>query len=402
LRPTRPVRRWAAWPAGADRRVPRRLPLFLALFLAACGPGAGTGAPADGAAAPQASAAAEAAQVVGVEPQPGDTALQVPQGVEPLVIHFLDVGQGDAVLIRSPSGQNVLYDGGDRGVDVLGMVRRLGVERLDLVIASHNHADHIGGLPPVIRALRPRFAIDNGVPHTTRSYEQLLEAIEASGAQLLEPERRTIRLGEAEIEVVPPPGQSGWGHNNNSVGLRVRFGEFHASMFGDAEERQFAWLLENHRDLLGPVHVHKASHHASRNGDTPEAIRLLRPQVVVIGLADGNTYGHPHREALALYRSVDARIFRTDQHGAVRFEAYPDGQFRVTTERGAPADCVDINRAPPQQLTRVLHVDAERADQIVRLRGERPFRSVGELTRVHGIGAARAGEIAAQGLACVP
>jgi competence protein ComEC len=77
------------------------------------------------------------------------------------------------------------------------------------------------------------------------------------------------------------------------------------------------------------VHVHKASHRGSRNGDTPEAIRALGPEVVVIGLAAGNTYGHPHEEALALYRSVGATVYRTDRHGQVTVEAHRSGEYRV-------------------------------------------------------------------------
>lgn len=89
------------------------------------------------------------------------------QGLE---LHFIDVGQGDSVFIRSPSGQSALYDGGDRGTAALDYLRSIGVESLDLVIASHAHADHIGGLASVVRAYRPRFFMDNGIPHTTRTY----------------------------------------------------------------------------------------------------------------------------------------------------------------------------------------------------------------------------------------
>lgn len=96
----------------------------------------------------------------------GATFLAPPlQGQEFLRIHFLDVGQGDAVLVQSPTGQNVLYDAGPPGADIVGHLRRLGVESLDLAIASHGHADHIGGMADVLRAYRPRFYMDNGAPH---------------------------------------------------------------------------------------------------------------------------------------------------------------------------------------------------------------------------------------------
>jgi competence protein ComEC len=252
-----------------------------------------------------------------------------------LVIKFLDVGQGDAVLIRAPTGQTVLYDGGDRGTQLSEYLRRRGIERLDLVIASHNHADHIGGLPDVVRELRPRFVMENGLTHTTRTYERFLEAIHSAGSQLLEPEQRSIRLGEAELVVLPPPGRASWGHNENSVGIVIVFGAFRASLGGDAERRQFDWWLDQHPSLMRPVHVHKASHHGSRNGDTEAALAALRPEVVVIGVAADNRYGHPHQEALALYEGVGARVYRTDLHGSVRIDAHRDGSYSVQTERAS-------------------------------------------------------------------
>jgi competence protein ComEC len=224
-----------------------------------------------------------------------------------LELVFLDVGQGDAVLIRSPSGQTVLYDAGEKHADALRQLIALGVERLDLVIASHAHADHIGGMADVILHYRPRFYLDNGLPHTTRTYERTLEAVLAVDAQLLEPTARRIDLGDVTLHVLPPPGIVGWGQNNNSVGVIVEYGAFRASLAGDAEPEQWAWWLANHRDFLPRVQVHKSSHHGSRNGDTLEAMRVLEPQVVVIGVAHDNRYGHPHEEALSLYAAPQIR-----------------------------------------------------------------------------------------------
>jgi competence protein ComEC len=259
-----------------------------------------------------------------------------PDSVGPVfTLRFLDVGQGDAVLLRAPTGQSVLYDGGDRGSDLVRRLRELGVTELTLVIASHNHADHIGGLAEVIRSFRPTYVMENGLPHTTRSYERFLEAIEAAGSQLLGAERRTIRLGEAELIIIPPPGRSSWNQNDNSIGVLVRYGGFRATLMGDAEHRQFGWWLQSHRDIFQPVHVHKASHHGSRNGDTPAALRALRPEMVVIGLAADNSYGHPHAEALARYQQVGAAVCRTDIHGDIGIEASMTGRYRVTTEKSA-------------------------------------------------------------------
>lgn len=248
----------------------------------------------------------------------------------PLTIDVFDVGQGDAVLVRSPEGHAVLYDGGPDAEQVARALDALGIERLDLVIASHNHADHIGGLARVVERFRPRYFMDNGIPHTTRSYERLLLAVEASGAELLEPTARTIELGSVALRVIPPPGRASWGQNDNSVAVAVELGRFRALLAGDAEGRAWAWWLEQHPTSLRPVDLLKASHHGSRHGDVAGALDRLRPRVVVIGVGAGNPYGHPHDGALELYRRAGARILRTDRDGSVRIEAWATGEMRVT------------------------------------------------------------------------
>jgi competence protein ComEC len=266
---------------------------------------------------------------------PGLPASLEPDTAAVLELHFFDVGQGDAVLIRAPDGRAVLYDGGQDGGLLLGHLEAAGVTSLELVVASHNHADHIGGLVDVIARYRPRFALESGVPHTTRTYERFLRALAAAGSQRLEPTRRVITVGDVHLLVIPPPGDTALGHNDNSVGLRIEYGEFAATLLGDSQPAQQAWWLEHHGELLGPVAVHKSSHHGSRNGDTRALMERLRPDMVVISLGGDNRYGHPHASALALYRHVGAEVYRTDVHGTVRVAADRAGSVRVAVDRPA-------------------------------------------------------------------
>lgn len=104
-----------------------------------------------------------------------------------LELHFIDVGQGDSILVRSPSGQNVLIDGGRRDEDALAYLQSVGVESLDLVIASHPDADHIGGLDEVVHYYRPGLFIQNGLPVDTGVYDDLFLAVQEAGSQVLEP-----------------------------------------------------------------------------------------------------------------------------------------------------------------------------------------------------------------------
>lgn len=329
-----------------------------------------------------------------------------------LELTFLDVGQGLSVLIRSPSGQVVLYDAGPRSAEVARRLQALGVDRIDLVVASHAHSDHIGGMAEVLRTFRPPNYLDNGLPHTTATYERTMRAAIDVDVALLAPDRRRIGLGEATLHVVPPPGDEGMGHNANSVGLVVSYGSFRATLAGDAEPAQWAWWRSRHADLLSDVDVHGAAHHGSRNGDTRQALARLAPDVVVVSAGRANRYGHPHPEALGRYRGVGAEVYRTDLHGRVTVRVRPDGSYAVEPERRAEdpspssddagAGCVDVNDAPPERLTEIVHIGPSRAEDLVRARERRAFATLADLTRVDGIAEGRLADIRDQGLACVP
>ena len=248
-------------------------------------------------------------------------------------IHFIDVGQGDAVLIQSPSGQNVLYDGGRNDNDALGYLQDLGILKLDLVIASHPDADHIGGLDAVVDFYAPALYMDNGVVATTQTYQNLLEAVQTAGSQLVEPTGQTITLGDATLQIIPPPPDESLNRNNRSIGLILSFGAFDVALTGDAEEEEFAYWQAEQATLLKEVEVYKSSHHGSKNGDTARSVTTFNPEVVVIGVSATNPFGHPTDEALNLYESVDATVYRTDLDGDVMVTGLFNGLYTVETER---------------------------------------------------------------------
>lgn len=255
-----------------------------------------------------------------------------------LRIHFFDVGQGDSVLIQGPFGHNVLYDGGTSPAVLMAYLAENQVSRLDVVIASHNHSDHIGGLPEAIRRFRPRFYMDNGLPTSTVAYERVIASATESNVQLIEPHNRVIRMGSAVIDVLPPSGASEWGQNENAIGLIARIGRFRISMGGDAERQQWSWWLEHFRELLSPVQVHKASHHGSTNGDIRDAIEVLSPKAVIISAGLNNSYGHPVAETLRLYEDVGAKIYRTDLNGSIVVTANATGAFTIRAKRQPGSD----------------------------------------------------------------
>jgi beta-lactamase superfamily II metal-dependent hydrolase len=150
-----------------------------------------------------------------------------------LELRFLDVGQADAILVRE-GGKSALIDAGG-GAGILAHLQRLGVDTIDLLVASHNHADHIGGMTAVLGGTVVRFYLDNGVPHTTATYQRTIQAVSTTGAQYLRPTARTFTLGSARLRVLPPPPNLG-DQNNSSVGILVQYGEFRAVLTGDSEQ----------------------------------------------------------------------------------------------------------------------------------------------------------------------
>jgi len=247
------------------------------------------------------------------------------QSGEPIRVTFIDVGQADAILIRSPEGQIALVDAG-RG-EPLRSLGELGVEKIDLLVATHPHADHIGGMAGVINSIPVRFYMDNGQPHTTATYQNLMRTLQQrTDITYLAAEPRTIGLGSAEIEVLPLLPVNSTDHNNRSVGLVLRYGSFVVFLSGDSEVRELAFWVQ--QGVVPDVTVLKAPHHGSDNGFTWEFLQDAQPEVVVISVG-GNSYGHPRPEALQAYTSVTPTVLRTDYHGQVTILGYEDGRYEV-------------------------------------------------------------------------
>lgn len=249
-----------------------------------------------------------------------------------LELRFLDVGQGDAALIRH-SGSTILVDAGPTN-DIAGRLFELGVRDVDLLVVSHPHADHLGGADAVLETFPVRYYMDNGVPHTTRSYERVMDLVERIPVRYLRADRRTIRIGDATLEIIPaPPALQGDPNlNNQSLAVVLRRGDFVALLTGDAETEAINGWLELDAVPSG-VTVLKGGHHGSRNGVTPGLLSRTKPEVVVLSLGEGNSYGHPHEWAMRYYRAGGRRVLRTDESGDILFEVDPDGSYSIGTCR---------------------------------------------------------------------
>lgn len=164
---------------------------------------------------------------------------------KPLSIEFLDIGQGDSILIRSPEGKTALVDAGPSRDGAARLLRRKGITSIDLVIVSHHHSDHYGGMDQVVREFKPRYFLATGSSHTTKMYLKLLQTVKAEGITAVTPtaKPRKIELGSVVLTVFPQPPVDHQEENNNSVGVRVAYGSFSVLLTGDSETAERDWWL---------------------------------------------------------------------------------------------------------------------------------------------------------------
>jgi competence protein ComEC len=242
----------------------------------------------------------------------------------PLEIRVLDVGQGDAIAIRSPRGRWALIDAGprtpqrDAGRDVVvPFFRRMGVRRLDVLVATHADADHLGGVPAVLRELDPAMVLENGQASGTNLFLEHLALLDGGGISWNAARAGdTLRLDSVTLAVLHPSGAWVETHmetNENSVVLRVSYGDFDAILTGDIGFPAESALAP----VVGQAEVLKVGHHGSAGSSAASWLAAVRPRLAVISVGAENRYGHPAAAALGRLSAAGAEVWRTDRGGTV-------------------------------------------------------------------------------------
>lgn len=269
--------------------------------------------------------------VTAKQQQQQNESLQIGDG---LTVHFIDVGQGDSVLLTCDD-KTMLVDGGGEsaGSDVVQYLHRQGVKALDIVVATHPHRDHVGGLAAVVQNFPVRALYTPVTESDNPHFQSLAAACKAAKVSMTVPKAdSSFKLGGATVTVLGPRGNyAGLENvNNMSLVLRVDYGDRSFLLTGDAEYDEETQILD--AKCIVDVDVLKAGHHGSEDSTGSRLLHEAKPDYCVISCGVNNDYGHPHDDLLSRLRDADVTVYRTDEQGTII--CVTDGKdLRFVTEK---------------------------------------------------------------------
>lgn len=254
-----------------------------------------------------------------------------------LKIYFFDVGQGDAIFIEAPNGNQVLIDGGpdNKVIQRMGEAMPFYDKEIDMVVLTHSDADHITGLIEVLERYEVENIVYSNIVRKSALYEAWQEAVAEEGANIIEPVAgKVVDLGSGVTLSMTHPGELLAGKvlektNNESVVIMLKYGEVETLLTADIEARAERQIILSGTNL--DADILKVAHHGSKTSTTEEFLYEVSPQVAVIQVGAKNRYGHPTPEVLKRLEEYDIKYYRTDMDGDIK--VISDGQsYQVTAQ----------------------------------------------------------------------
>jgi len=229
-----------------------------------------------------------------------------------LRVYYFDVGQADSILIVN-NGQSMLIDAGnnDDGDLVVNNLNKIGIKKLDYLVGTHPHEDHIGGLDDVINNIKVNKLMMPKTTTTTKTYEDVIDAVSKKKLKIKVPKvGETFNVGNAKCEVMSIEDNK---DNLNACSIVIRL-EYNGTSYlftGDAEKSNEQARSWPQTDVL------KAGHHGSSTSSSQKFLNQINPSLIIISCGKNNDYGHPHKETINRYNKLKAQVFRTDENGDI-------------------------------------------------------------------------------------
>ncbi len=243
-----------------------------------------------------------------------------------LLIYFLDVGQGDAILVRTEEGDVLIDAGTEESQETLCLrLEQLGVTELRLAIFTHADGDHMGGADGVLETIPTRELWLSDALDASESAQRLADVLKETDTEVVRVQSgKGLVLGNARFSVLYPLAENDGGGNENSIVLKLNYGAFDALFTGDAGVEQERALLDTYGASQLACDLYKVGHHGSNTSSSQEFLEAMRPRYAVISCGAANSYGHPTGEVLARLEGVGIEVLRTDLVGEIVFET--DGE----------------------------------------------------------------------------
>ncbi|OIP26342.1 MAG: MBL fold metallo-hydrolase [Chloroflexi bacterium CG_4_9_14_3_um_filter_45_9] len=234
-----------------------------------------------------------------------------------LNIHFIDVGQGDSIILRYGSSSMIIDAGTNASTNsLINTIKGMGISKFDIVVGTHPHEDHIGGMDAVINQFDIGTIYMPKVTTTTKTFQDVLIAIKNKGLTITTPETETIfNFGETQCTILAPNSQTYEDLNNYSIIIKLVYGNTSFLLTGDAQTESEKEMLSNGYNLQSDVL--KVGHHGSSSSTSPEFLKAVSPQYSIISVGKNNDYGHPHQVTLDKLAGAGVKVYRTDLNGTI-------------------------------------------------------------------------------------
>ncbi|HBF4992959.1 TPA: MBL fold metallo-hydrolase [Clostridioides difficile] len=246
-----------------------------------------------------------------------------------LSIHMIDVGQGDSILVQTPTNKNILIDGGDEDSEniIISYLRQKRIKTIDIIIATHPDSDHIGSLDNIIKKFNVNSIYMPEQSTDSEAYQNLINSCTDKNLSIQHLYKNDVLNIDNNINIyVLSPSYIQEESNLNSIVFKLIFNDNSFLFMGDAEEENEKEIL--HSFKLNNINFIKIGHHGSNSSSSLEFIKKISPDIAAISCGYKNQYGHPHREVINNLKQNHVSIYRTDRIGDIVF--YSDGEIIFT------------------------------------------------------------------------